>query len=117
MLMDIRKRNLDIGLDDGMVTPTLLPTVAECGDTTPVSYPVPSLDVLTQHGFVVRLTVEPHEWEAGAIRAVAYPDAEQRPKRIDIGAHLSLLMDYIKRDALRRYGPQSETLDKPADAR
>jgi len=109
MLMDIRKRNLDIGLDDGRVTPTLLPTVSECGEVTPVSYPAPSLEVLAQYGFAVKLTIEPHEWEAGAIRAVAYPDAKPRPKRIDVAAHLGPIMDYIEVDARRRYGPQVET--------
>jgi hypothetical protein len=116
MLVDIRKRNIDIGLGDGMVTPTLLPEVAECGEVTPVSYPVPNLDVLTRHGFAVRLTVEPHEWEAGAILAVAYPDTKPRPKRVDMAAHLGPIMDYIEQDALRRFGPQAATQPDAADA-
>ncbi len=117
MFMDIRKRNFDIGLGDGMVTPTLLPTVGDCGDVTPVSYPAPSLDVLARHGFSVQLTVEPHEWEAGAILAIVYPDAKRRSKRIDMAMHLGSIMNHIEQDAIRRYGPHVESRGGAADAK
>ena len=48
--VDIKKRNLDIGLDDGYFTPTLLPGVGECPNAAPTSYPVPTLDALTGMG-------------------------------------------------------------------
>jgi len=115
MLMDISKRNLDVGLRDGLVTPTLLPAVAECGEVEPASYPVPNLEVLAQHGFTARLTVEPHEWEAGAILAVAYPDTKPRPKRVDMTVHLGPIMDHIEQDARRRYGPQTPIQTGDAD--
>jgi len=117
MFMDIKKRNFDVGLGDGMVSPTRLPTVADCGDATPASYPTPSLDVLAKHGFAARLTVEPHEWEAGVILAVAYPDPQQRGKRIDIARHLGPIMGYIEQDAIRRYGSADETGRGPAGAK
>ncbi|UCD53091.1 MAG: DUF4056 domain-containing protein [Phycisphaerales bacterium] len=117
MFMDIRKRNFDIGLRDGLVTPTLLPAVAECGDVTPASYPAPNLEVLARHGFAARLSVEPREWEAGAILAVAYPDTKPRPRRVDLAVHLGPIMDYIEQDALGRFGPQAQTQAGAADAR
>ena len=110
MFVDIMKRNFDIGLDDGLVTPTLLENVAACGGAQPMSYPVPRLDVPARHGFSVRLVVEPREWEKHAILAVVYPDAKQKNKRIDLTTHLPRIMDYIKQDAARRYG-------RPVDAR
>jgi len=117
MLIDIKKRNLDIGVDDGMVTPTLLPTVAACDDVTPASHPAPSLDVLETHGFSARLTVEPHEWEAGAILAVAYAEGQPRGKRIDMATQLPRIMDYIKQDAIERYGPDVDAPTGAAGAR
>jgi len=102
--VDIKRRNFDIGLDDGMVTPTLLQGVEACEDVEPISYPVPNLDVLAKHGFSVKVEIEPHEWERDAILAVAYPDVEARRKRIDPSVHLPLIMDYVKQDAVERYG-------------
>jgi len=104
--VDIKRRNFDIGLDDGMVTPTLLQGVEACHDVEPVSYPVPNLDVLAKHGFSVQVEIEPHEWERNAILAVAYPDGEVRRKRIDPSVHLPLIMDHVKRDAVERYGQE-----------
>jgi hypothetical protein len=37
MLVTIMKRNFDIGLGDGMVTPTLVPNVPECPNAEPLS--------------------------------------------------------------------------------
>jgi len=102
--VDIKRRNFDIGLDDGMVTPTLLEGVGACEGIEPVSYPVPNLDVLEEHGFSVRVEIEPHEWERDDILAVAYPDPETRRKRIDPVVHLPLIMDHVKQDAAERYG-------------
>lgn len=104
--VDIKRRNFDIGLGDGMVTPTLLQGVEACEDVTPVSYPVPNLDVLAKHGFSVKVEIEPHEWERHEILAVAYPDVEKRPKRVDPIVHLPRIMDYVKQDAVKRYGQE-----------
>ncbi len=102
--VDIKRRNFDIGLGDGMVTPTVLEGVGVCDGIEPVSYPVPTLDVLAKHGFSVKVEIEPHEWERDAILAVAYPDAENRRKRIDPVVHLPRIMDHVRQDAAERYG-------------
>jgi len=107
--VDIMERNFDIGLADGMVTATLLPDIAECEGAVPASYPAPALDVLAQHGFSAKLEIEPHEWEKNAILAVAYPDAEQRGKRIEPAVHFAPIMEHIRKDAIRRYGRDSST--------
>jgi len=102
--VDVKKRNFDIGLNDGMITPALLHTVGQCGDEEPLSYPVPNLDVLEKYGFSLRLEIEPHEWERKAILAVAYPAPERRRKRIDPTVHFAPIMDYVKQQAVRKYG-------------
>lgn len=103
--VDIKKRNFDIGLDDGEVTPTMLCCTGRCDeDVEPVSYPVPTLDVLEKHGFSIELQIEPREWERDAILEVVYPDAKQRKRRVDPTTHFARIMDHVKQDAIRRYG-------------
>jgi hypothetical protein len=100
LLVDIKKRNLDIGLDDGYVTPMLVPCV--CEGPEPEPYPVPSLDVVRAAGFDVRVEIEPREWEADKILSVVFPDGGG--KRIEPAVHFQAIMDYIAREAMERYG-------------
>jgi hypothetical protein len=102
--VDIKKRNLDIGLDDGFVTPTLVPGVSACPDPEPVPYPVPKLDVLSKYGFSAKVEIEPHEWEKGKILRVVYGDKPQ--KRVIPAEHFPIIMDEIRRQATALYGPQ-----------
>ena len=102
--VDVIERNFDIGLGDGEVSPTLLPDAEPCKDATAVSYPAPTLGILAKHGFAAKLEIEPREWEKNAILAVAYPDAEPRRKRVEPAVHFPLIMEHIRKDAIRRYG-------------
>ncbi len=102
--MAIKMRNFDIGLGDGYITPTLVPGVRECPDAEPLSYPVPTLETLAEHGFVLSLEIEPHEWERGKILRVACGDAPE--KRIVPELHFPRIMDYICQAAAARWGPQ-----------
>ncbi len=96
--VDMRERNMDIGLDDGFVTPTLVPGI--CDDAQPQSYPVPTLDKFNEHGFVMDLAVEPKEFEKWKILRLIYPNGGE--KRIRPSEHLPVVMDYIRRDALKK---------------
>lgn len=102
--VDMKKRNFDIGLDDGYVTPTLVPSVCECTGAIAKPYPVPTLDCLCQYGFSVKLEIEPKEAEKGKILRVIYPNAKKRRKRIEPAIHFARIMDYIRKDAAERYG-------------
>jgi uncharacterized protein DUF4056 len=102
--VDIRERNFDIGLDDGMVTPTLVPGVDQCEGIEPISYPVPSLEALAKHGFSFKIEIEPREWESGAILALVSEEGKRRRKRIDPAAHMAPIMEYVRQDAVKRYG-------------
>lgn len=108
-LIDIRKRNLDIGLDDGLVTPSVVPGLASCPNAEPMSYPAPTLDALAEYGFSARLEIEPRELEKGKILKVAYPDPATRKKRIDPALHFAPIMERVRQDAIRKFGAELTT--------
>jgi hypothetical protein len=97
------KRHFDIGLDDSFVTPWLAPGVPGCDEPPPEDCPVPTLDFLKQHGFAVRFEIESREWEKTKILPIIYPNG---PKgRIEPVRHFGPIMDYIRAQAAKRYGP------------
>ena len=106
LLFDMKKRNFDVGLDDGYVTPTLVPNASSCPQAQPQSYPVPTLDALSDYGFTVTIGIEPREWEKDKSLRAAFGD--KRQKRIDPTVHLAIIMDHIQREAAAKYGPQYE---------
>jgi len=104
LFFDMKKRNFDIGLDDGYVTPTLVPSVSECPDARPQPYPIPTLDILAEYGFSATIEIEPHEWEKGKILFAAFGD--KRHRRINPEVHLATIMDHIQQEAAAKYGPE-----------
>ncbi|MDO8303682.1 MAG: DUF4056 domain-containing protein [Sedimentisphaerales bacterium] len=94
--VEMKERNMDIGLADGFITPTLVPDV--CKGATPRSYPAPTLKAFLIYGFSMKLEVEPKEFEKAAILKIAYPDGKR--KRIEPAIHLPQIMDYIKKQAI-----------------
>ena len=99
----MKGRNFDVGLDDGHVTPWLVPGLTVCPDARPRAWDAPDLTFLDKYGFAVRFEIEPRLWEKNKILAVVYPNGEKRT-RIEPATQLQALMDYIERDAARRYG-------------
>lgn len=100
----IIKRHLDIGLDDGIVTPWLIPDLAQCNRTVPQEYPVPTLSAVEQRGFAVRFEIEPKEWERTKILRIIQGDHE-RPGRIEPARHFGAIIEHIRGQAVARYGP------------
>jgi hypothetical protein len=92
---DITERNMDIGLDDGYVTPTLVPGI--CPGVNPQSYPIPALDSFYKHGFSITLEVEPHTWEQHRIFKVVYPQGNGT--RIRLPEDLPAILDDMKQEA------------------
>jgi len=107
-MVSIKRRNFDIGLDDGYVTPTLVPGVLECRLARPVSYPVPRLERARRYGFDVNVEIEPRVWEGPRILKAVRGDAARNKKRINVASDFPAIMDYIKRDSLRRFGRDVE---------
>jgi len=91
--VDMKERNIDIGIDDGMVTPMLVPGVCEGAEAQ--SYPVPALEKFEKYGFKLRIEVEPREFEKGKVLKIIYPNGG--PKRIRPVKHIGVIVEYIKK--------------------
>ncbi len=98
-MVDMRMRNFDTGLDDGFVTPTLVPQMSECEDVEPQSYPMPDLELAESSGFSVKLEIEPREWEKGKILNIAKGTGQNKKRRIEPKADFGLLTAYMYRQA------------------
>jgi len=104
----MKKRNFDIGADDGHVSPVLVPGMSECWGIEARAYPVPRLDDVRQYGFSVKLEIKPKIWESKKIRNIAYRGEQKRGKRIEPDVHFPRIMERIRQDAVRRgldFGP------------
>jgi hypothetical protein len=98
LIAEMKVRNLDIGIDDGFVTPMLVPGV--CRDASPEPLSVPKLYYLYTYGFKMTLDIEPKELERNKVFRIIYPDISpnEYPKKIQLEKHLPAIMDYIKRE-------------------
>jgi hypothetical protein len=103
ILTDIRKRNLDLGFDDGLVTPSLISVASGCEEAQARPLPVPGLDFLADYGFSVKVEIEPREWEQGRIWSVLDGDGGRRRQRLDPSTAFPRIMAYIAEEAVRRY--------------
>lgn len=104
LTVKIKARNLDIGLDDGLVTPWLVPSLDCCCDSKPQPYPAPTLDSISKYGFSAKVEIKPTSWETNKILNIVYPNKKQRKSRIEPALHFAAIMDYIKKDAKNNYG-------------
>jgi hypothetical protein len=106
---EMKKRNFDLGLDDGFVTPTLIPSVCECEGAKAQSLPIPNLGSLSDNGFSVTLEIQPNIREEDAILDIVNRDGNRRSNRIEPSTHFALIMDYVREDAINTYGPDVDT--------
>jgi len=111
------KRHLDVGLDDGYVTPWLVPEVGGCGAAMPEPCPVPDLEPLAIYGFRMKHEIEPREWERHKILRTVYPDRATRRKRIEPAKHLGIVIEHIRAEADERYGPYATVREANVPAR
>jgi hypothetical protein len=100
LLIQMKKRHLDIGLDDGYVSPTLVPGV--CDGAKPHRYPVSNLILPRASRFGLSVEIEPKEWEGGTILRVVYPDGGAI--RLKPEVHFGAIMDHIAEEAMEKYG-------------
>ena len=94
------KKNMDIGLDDGYVSPILAPGI--CDDAEPEPLAVPTIDLLSKYGYSIKYEIRPNVWEEGKIFKVVYPNG--KGKRIQPDKHYPIIMDYIRKQAVEKYG-------------
>ncbi|MBN2315355.1 MAG: DUF4056 domain-containing protein [Sedimentisphaerales bacterium] len=105
-LTEMKKRNFDLGLDDGFVTPTLIPSVCACEGAQAQLLPIPNLESLSDHGFSVTLKIEPKIWEQDIILDIIKRDRTRRSNRIEPAIHFAPIIDYIRTEAIKKYGPE-----------
>lgn len=104
-MLDMRKRNFDIGIDDGFITPSIVPDICECEGVQAHSYRVPTLDCLAQYGFSAKFEIQPREWEKNRILSIIYPDEETKGKSIEPAKHFAAIMSNIIKEAQKKSGP------------
>lgn len=98
----VRCRNIDIGLDDGLVSPVLIPIAASQPGESGPPYPIPRLQSLEEQGLSMRLEIEPREWIKGKILRIVSAKDQPRVKRILPALHFPHIMDHIRLSALER---------------
>ncbi len=101
LLTSMKRRNADIGVDDGFVTPAL--PLAPPAGVEPASYPAPTLDALSKYGFSAFVEIEPHEWERGKVLRIVYPNG--KGKRIYPATDFAPIIAQIDREVAKKYGP------------
>jgi hypothetical protein len=112
LLPDVKERNFDYGIENGFVTPTLVPGI--CPDAKPQSYPAPALSSLYKFGFTMNLEVDPRIWEQGRIYKAVHRDANSG--RIKIPSDLKMISDDMKQEARKlgyHYLPEDHWITAP----
>lgn len=92
IFVTMKVRNMDIGLDDGQITPLLVPSM--CEQPQPQPYPIPTLTSFTKYGFDMDLYVRPQEFEKDQILKVVCPDGGCN--RVHMPADLPIFLEHIK---------------------
>jgi hypothetical protein len=90
--VDTFMRNFDMGLDDGFVSPVVIPDVAECDGAT-VDYPAPNVDILDEYGLAMTYEIKANVLEQGKVFKVI--DAN----RIYPARHYPVIMAHITKEA------------------
>ena len=91
-------RHMDLGVDDGYVSPMIVPDI--CPTVAPKPYPIPKLAVAKQFGFKAELEIDNHGMAGSRCLKMIYPNGEDGP--IYPEKHLAILMKCIKEDAIER---------------
>lgn len=104
--VEMKKRNLDVGLDNGIVTPWQIPGV--CPDVPPQICPAPDFRFLADYGFKVRVRLQPVEFEKGKIFSEI---GLNRSDRIIPYIHFPIIIDRIRNEARQLGGSH---VDRPS---
>ena len=101
---DIIKRHFDVGLEDGIVTPWVVPGLTACNGAQPQEFPAPTLSAMEERGFSVRFEIESREWEKATILRIIR-QTDKAAERIEPALHFGPIMEHIRGQAIERYGP------------
>jgi hypothetical protein len=70
-------RNMDMGLDNGHVSPALVPGV--CPQAEPMNYPVPTLDTAKRYGFTIEIEIKPNGFTGHPCLSGIYSNGRHGP--------------------------------------
>jgi len=102
--VDMKKRNLDVGLDDGAASPWQVPGI--CPSAAPQDCPVPNLDFLDETGFKIRVRLKPVAFEKRKIYTAA---GLKRSEPITPSIHFPMIIESIRKEAKRLEGNDVDT--------
>ena len=91
--VEIKKRNLDVGLDDGIVFPCRVEGI--CSDTPPHYYPAPNFGFLDEYELKIRLRLRPIEFEK---RKIYKSLGLKHSEKIIPYIHFPILLEKIGKD-------------------
>jgi hypothetical protein len=92
----ILRRNVDAGLDDGYVSPALIPGVS---DAEPIEYAVPALDSLEKYGIEMTYTIRSAHGADRKMRKITGTKGPLEPRK-----HFAAIMEHVKKEAVEKYG-------------
>ena len=92
------RRNMDIGYDDGMVTPCLIPGFT---DEPPASLPIPTLEGLDKYGIQVTYTISSMYLQNGTLKRMAGVNSSVQPLK-----DYPTIMKKIEQEAIQKYNYQ-----------
>ena len=102
----MKKRNFDIGADDGAISPFCVPGI--CPDVAQEPCAVPGLDSLEQYGFTMCLQITPKENQKSQVLKIIYPNKDSYTLQPNI--HFPKIINHIRQEAICKSGPD---VDKP----
>jgi hypothetical protein len=98
MSVKVFMRNMDLGLDDGFVSPVLVPDI--CPEAQPLPYRIPKLESVARCGFNVDLYIKCSGSAGRRCLDIIYPDGQDG--RVNPSVHLPLIMQVAMRQAVQK---------------
>ena len=107
----MKKRNLDVGFDDGVVTPWRISGI--CPDAEPQDCPAPNFNFLDEYGFKIRVRIKPVEFQKGKIYKVL---GLERSDRIMPYVHFPIIIESIRKEAKQLVGDRVDVPEQDKTA-
>ncbi|MHC5139737.1 MAG: DUF4056 domain-containing protein [Planctomycetota bacterium] len=95
-IFELMKRNMDIGYDDGVITPSLVPGYT---DEESISRTIPTLGGLDELGITVKYTISSIYFENMELKKIAGSKGPVEPIK-----HYPKIMENIEAEAIDKYG-------------
>jgi hypothetical protein len=96
IFVDMKKRHFDIGVDDGEITPIVIP-VEECKGKEPEVFKVPNTRYAEKAGFQIRFEIAPKA-QKEKIRNIIGTE------KVDVINHFPIIIRHIREEAINKYG-------------